>query len=138
MYVFLKLIILRLHPHFTRHIRKKSTKPSAFYTFENTPAGPQIRILPETMHCYLEQHAAEHQRRLLGKRGYPVVSIPTVANSHTSDSNRNTVQQETQPDKKKHSFIQTSEDEFCCLHSTSSRCVVYTDRCLQPSSRPTH
>ena len=33
--VFLQLIILRPHPHLTRHIRKKSAKPSAFYTFEN-------------------------------------------------------------------------------------------------------
>ena len=41
--VFLQLVILRPHPHFTRHFRKKSAKPSAFYTFEN----PQIRILPE-------------------------------------------------------------------------------------------
>ena len=38
--VFLQLIILRPHPHFTRHVRKKkSAKPSAFYTFEN----PQVR-----------------------------------------------------------------------------------------------
>ena len=38
--VFLQLMILRPHPHFTRHVRKKkSAKPSAFYTFEN----PQIR-----------------------------------------------------------------------------------------------
>ena len=35
MYVFFQLIILRPHPHFTRHDRKKSAKPSAFYTFEN-------------------------------------------------------------------------------------------------------
>jgi len=33
-------MILRPHPHFTRHVRKKkSAKPSAFYTFEN----PQVR-----------------------------------------------------------------------------------------------
>ena len=37
--VFLQLIILRPHPHFTRHVRKKSAKPSAFYTIEN----PQVR-----------------------------------------------------------------------------------------------
>jgi len=37
--VFLQLIILRPRPHFTRHVRIKIAKPSAFYTFEN----PQIR-----------------------------------------------------------------------------------------------
>ena len=33
--VFLQLIILRPHPHFTVTSAKKSAKPSAFYTFEN-------------------------------------------------------------------------------------------------------
>jgi len=39
MCVFFQLIILRPHPHFTNHVRKnKSSKPSAFYTFENPQA----------------------------------------------------------------------------------------------------
>ena len=33
--VFLQLVILRPHPHFTRHVRKKSAKPSASYTVKN-------------------------------------------------------------------------------------------------------
>jgi len=38
MCVFLQLILLRPHPDFTRHVRKKIAKPSAFYTFKN----PQV------------------------------------------------------------------------------------------------
>ena len=114
--------------------QKKSAKPSAFYTFEY----PQLRRSAFYRRPPLPGTARSRTSAMaLGNRGYPVVSIPTDANSHTTDWNRNNVQLETQPDTK-HPFSQTSEHEFCCLHSTSSRCVVFTDRCLQPSSWPTH
>jgi len=46
MYVFFQLIILRPHPHFARHIRKKIRKTIRILHVWKS-ASPQIRILPE-------------------------------------------------------------------------------------------
>jgi len=47
--VFLQLIILHPHPHFTRHVRKKDPQKHPHFTRLKIrrSADPQIHILPE-------------------------------------------------------------------------------------------
>jgi len=51
--VFLRLIILRPHPHFTRHVRKNDPQNHPHFTHLKIrmSADPQIRILPEA--CFI-------------------------------------------------------------------------------------
>ena len=52
--VFLQFIILRPHPHFTRHVRKKNPQNHPNFTRLKIrrSADPQIRILPEACGWY--------------------------------------------------------------------------------------
>ena len=77
MHVFFQLIILRLHRHFTRNVRKKNPQNHPHFTFEN----PQIRILPEA-DCVKERGRTWtmiiRQPSAGQTPGWPIIRLPTA------------------------------------------------------------